>query len=744
MPQDPFQQARERYKDAREAARENRERMLEDLKFSNPAEPQQWEKKTITDRAGRPTLTMDNTNQFIQQVVNDGRRNTPSIQTIPENSGANVQVSQQLNGRIRHIEYASRAGIAYDTSLEYSARVGQGWIIVAPKLLDGEKNHQEPRIYGCDDPLAACLDGDSTEFDGSDAMFGFYETTMSEATFKRRWPNARVSPFESEGGFDWFDRKGIRVAQYWAVTEKKTNHIEFTGADGNRMVLTEAEYWDMAKKTGVKPEPLSTFFAVERSVKHYTMSGVEFVEETDFPSKWIGLVPVYGHVLRVEGKRYVCGLTRRLRDGQRFHNYQMSSLAETLLSQPKAPFMAAGRAIEGYEEHWKALNEGNPTYVPYNDIDDDGNAIEMPQRLGAPQFPVAFANAANLGINEMQAAVGMFKSTLGQQSNAVSGRAKQADKVEGDNATFNFHDNQRRSLEQVGRIVVDMDIRLNDTARDVRILGMNADKSTFVRIDPDMQEPVKQDAKGNVTAFNPGLGEYGIVVKTGPSYATQREELADRLTQLGQGNPQLGAALAPLLVKMEDLPEADKVARICLALLPPPVQEAYQEDDDSAVPPQIKQQMLSMQQQLKQASQLVQQLSEELNRANDENSEQQQKDIAETANKSRELDIKEQQALTQQYAAETARITALAAIPAPETAQQIDELIAKQAETDELLQHFLQAGMQTQGQLAALTDAHADLHDTLMPADQPGQFPPIDEGQVPQPEAFGQPAPMPT
>lgn len=729
--QDSFQQARERYDDAREAMRENRQRMEEDLEFSNPAEPKQWEVQSVTDRKGRPTLTMDNTNQFIQQVVNDGRRNTPSIQTIPEDSGANVQVSQQLNGRIRHIEYASRAGAAYDTSLEYSTRIGIGWIRVMPKLVDGPKNYQEPRIYGCDDPLAACIDGDSIEFDGSDAMFGFYETVMSKRAFERRWPKARSASFSSADG-DWFDAKGIRVCQYWRVIEKPFNNIVVAGPDGGTMNVTEEQYWETAKKTGVKPEPIDTFWSKERTVKFATMSGVDFLEETDFPSKWIGLIPVYGHVLRVKGKRYICGLTRRLRDGQRFHNYEMSSLAETLLSQPKAPFMAPARAIEGYEQHWQQLNDGNPAYLPYNDIDDSSEVpIAPPIRLAPPMFPAAFANAANLGLNEMQASVGMYKSTLGQQSNAVSGRAKQADKVEGDNATFNFHDNLRRSLEQVGRVVVDMDIRLNDTARDVRVLGMNADSTNFVRVDPEMKEPVKVDARGKVTSFNPGIGEYGIVVKTGPSYATQREELEDRLTQLGQGNPQLAAALAPLLVKMADMPDADKVARICLSLLPPPVQQAYNEDDDKdAIPPAVKQQMQGMQQSLQQASEMIQKLAAELNAAHDENAEKQRQAEMEAAQESRKLDIEDKKTQIEWYRAETDRIAAAAAASpvTPEAVAEINEILAGHGEA---VQALLQAHMQTQGQLAALTNAHADLHDNVMPPEVPEQqVPPADPSQL--------------
>jgi hypothetical protein len=40
---DTFQTALDRYRDAKEAFRDQRDRMLEDAEFSNPANPQQWD-----------------------------------------------------------------------------------------------------------------------------------------------------------------------------------------------------------------------------------------------------------------------------------------------------------------------------------------------------------------------------------------------------------------------------------------------------------------------------------------------------------------------------------------------------------------------------------------------------------------------------------------------------------------------------------------------------------------------------
>ena len=71
----------------------------------------------------------------------------------------------------------------------------------------------------------------------------------------------------------------------------------------------------------------------------------------------------------------------------------------------------------------------------------------------------------------MEASVGMYKSNLGQQSNAVSGRAKLADQREGDTANFHYIDNLRRSMEHMGRIVVGMIPRIFDTRRQAKIMG---------------------------------------------------------------------------------------------------------------------------------------------------------------------------------------------------------------------------------------------------------------------------------
>jgi hypothetical protein len=597
--QDTLQRIRERYADAADAMREQHERMREDMEFSNPACPKQWDAQAVAARAGRPCLTFDRTNQFIQQVVNDGRQNKPSISVLPADSQADPDVAQKLDGIIRHIEYVSRAGIAYDTGLEHAVRCGLGWIRVVPQIMRPETNEQEIRIMRVHDPLSVRLDPNSTEPDGSDAMHGFVETMFTQRAFKAAYPKAKLQSFDGEAT-GWFETDFVRVCEYLEVVEEAENAV-IVDLNGERMSFSESDYWDAAKKTGVKLPVISTFERKQRRVKWCKVTGAEVLEETDFPSQYLGLIPVQGHELWLHGKRYLSGMVRQMMDSQRFHNYAISAAAEGVALQPKAPFIAAMEAIEGHEAKWKNANTGNPSVLPYNALDDQDRQLPIPQRSQPPVMSQGWTDLLGYSSQAMESSVGMFKANLGQQGNETSGRAIRARQQEGDTATFHFIDNLSRSIEQLGRVVVDMIPRIYDTQRMARIVGEDGQQD-FVQIAPEMPNAAKKQGK-KVIAINPGVGAYDVRVKAGPSYTTQRQETAEQLSQMLQAAPQLLPLLGDVWVKMQDWPEADKVARRLKAMLPPEIKAV--EDEETELPPEAVQKIEMLQQQIEQLSQAL-------------------------------------------------------------------------------------------------------------------------------------------
>jgi len=608
MSEKVLQQAKERWKEAKDQVLEQHTRMREDLLFSNPADPRQWAEDALKIRQGRPCLTFDRSNQFISQVVNDARMNKPAIHCLPVDEDADVAVAEKLNGIIRHIEYTSRAGIAYDAAIENAARCGVGWIRVLPEVVRPEKNEQEIRIQRVHDVFSAVLDPNSTEPDGMDAMYGYVETVLSKRAFERLYPKAKQESWDSDG---WFMQDAVRICEEFVVSEKKENRITVE-LEGQRMTLGEDEYWALNQRLGFQLPVVETFMAPIRTQKWRKFSGCEVLEETDFPSVYVPLIPVYGYEVWIDDKRYICGMTRRLMDSQRAYNYERSAYIEAVALQPKAPFIASAEAIEGWEEDWQAANRGNPSYLPHNAFDEQGRPLPMPSRQSPPAFPVAFAQGSQMASQDMEAAIGMFKANLGQQDNANSGRAILARQREGDTANFHYIDNLSRSIEQLGRIIVDMIPRIYDTPRQARIVGEDG-KQEMVQIDPSMGQAVQKQGK-KVVAINPTVGKYDVRVKAGPSYTSLRQESAEQLTQLMQAAPQLLPILGDVWVRMQDWPEAEKISQRLKAMLPPEI-KGLEQDEDQDPTQQLMQQGQQMQQQIQAMEQAGMQLQEQLQEA---------------------------------------------------------------------------------------------------------------------------------
>jgi hypothetical protein len=619
MTQDLHQRALERYESAKEAVRKQHERMREDLRFSNPSDPQQWPQEALDARKGRVCLTLDRTNQYIVQIVNEARKGRPGITTMPADSKGDIEVAKRLDGIIRHIEYRSRAAIAYDTAIEHAARCGLGWIRVVPEVVRPETNHQEVTIKRVHDPLSIVLDPDSTEPDGSDARFGFAETMMSKRAFKAAFPKASEASWQGDDASNrWATEDGILVCEYQVVEETKKNHIVIGSPEGDEIDLTEDDYHELSQAIGYQPPVIRTFMGVERSVKWCKLNGNEVLEETTFPAKFIGFVPVVGFELWVDGERDLCGLTRRMMEAQRAYNYERSALVEAVALQPKAPVMTPMEAVAGHEKHWGQLNTGAPAYLPYNHASEDGAPIPPPQRLAPPTFPVAFAQGGQLALADLEGALGMFQSNLGAPNNSSSGKQERERKEQGATATFHFVDNLSRSIEQVGRIVVDMIPNLYDTKRQARILGIDG-KNDQVDIDPSGPAIKKQG--GKVVSINPAAGSYDVRVVAGTNYTTQRAEAAERIADILQASPMVAPALLPALIKLQDWPEAEKISRMLLAMAPPEVQQIANEGEDGEepMPPQAQAAIRQLEQQAQQMGQMLDAGEQELQRLTAEN-----------------------------------------------------------------------------------------------------------------------------
>jgi hypothetical protein len=124
---------------------------------------------------------------------------------------------------------------------------------------------------------------------------------------------------------------------------------------------------------------------------------------------------------------------------------------------------------------------------------------------------------------------------------------------------------------------------------------------------------VNQPDENGVVMNDLSRGKYDVVVTTGPSFATQRQEAAEAFIALAGQDQMLMPTAGDLVYKAMDLPYSEQIAERRQAMLPPPIQEMI--NSDKPLPPEVQQAMMQVQQQAEQVKQhgmLVQQAQSEL------------------------------------------------------------------------------------------------------------------------------------
>jgi uncharacterized protein with GYD domain len=393
-------------------------------------------------------------------------------------------------------------------------------------------------------------------------------------------------------------------------------------------------------------EPTRSREVDRKMVKWIKTNGYEVLQERDWAGKFIPVVRVVGNEYEVDGRIFISGIVRNAKDAQRMYNYWVSQEAEMLALAPKAPFIGYGGQFEGYEHQWKTANTTNWPYLEVNpDVTDGAGAVlPLPQRAPPPLPQTGLIQAKMGASDDIKATTGQYDSSLGQTSNERSGRAILARERQADTGTYHYVDNLARAVRYVTRQLVDMIPKIYDTQRIARIIGIDGETG-MAKINPEQPEAVKKivDETGVVIdkIYNPSVGLYDVVVTTGPSYMTKRQEAMDAMSQILQGNPNLWAVAGDLFVKNMDWPGAEEMSARLRKTIDPAV--LADQDEDPALQA-AQQQMQAMGQEMEQMYQMLQNVSQSM--------------------EAQKLRIEE-------YNAETKRISAVAAGMNPEQVQEV-------------------------------------------------------------------------
>jgi hypothetical protein len=546
------QEALDRFKEASEADKTNREDALDDLKFRIG---EQWPDDISRARKlnKRPCLTINRIPQFIRQVTGDIRQNKPAIKVLPvENSDKNM--ADVFTGIIRHIEQSSNAQAAYINAGEGAASCGMGWFRIVTEFSSDDGFDQDIKIKIGKNHFAAWCDPAAQEVDKSDARYAFVTELYSLEEFKARWPEASTEDFEEKRPVsttttresDWWDGNYVRVAEYWT---RKPASKEIALLEDGRVVDTSAMDGAEVSQLQIKRKRLVNGF----KVCSYLMNGAEILEgPMDWAGKYIPIVFVTGEEVSLGDRVVRHGLIRFAKDPQRMFNYMRSASAEAIALQPKAPWVVTKEEIKGHEAQWNSAHIDNRPYLLFT---PDAKAGGRPQRVEPPAPPTALWAEGENAAEDMHAATGIYPASLGAKSNETSGKAILARQRESDTGTFTYIDNLAYAIAHCGRQLVDLIPKIYDTERSIRILGED-DSQKFVTVNQ-----VIRGADGKDKILNDlSAGKYDVIVTTGPSYTTKRAEAAESMMAFLQTNPQIAPLIGDLVAKNMDWPGSEQIA----------------------------------------------------------------------------------------------------------------------------------------------------------------------------------------
>lgn len=580
--------ARERFDQAWEADRENRDEALDDLKT---LAGDQWDPDVKREREddNRPCPVENRLPQFVEQIVGDIRQQKPAAKVRPVDDVADPKVAEVMTSLLRDIEGRSINSQPYVKAAESAVQCGIGHFRILTKYSRIGAYDQEVVMEPIDNPFAVVWDPLARQVTRADAGYCFVTQRMARKDFEAAYPRAPVVDFADgdlpesyEGLKNWYDTDTVRVCEYWYKEPLKRRFARLQTGQ-----VIELEKDDEA------PEGADVREVDDFKVCMALISGLEVLGK---PVEWITpdipIIPVIGKEVNI-GERVVrWGAIRFAKDPQRRYNIWLATQTELLGLQPKAPFLATPAQIKGFEGLWKDANTKNRPVLFYN---PDAAAQGAPQRVTPPVASQGVMNEIMMAADAMKATTGIYDASLGAQSNETSGKAINARTQQTATGSYLYTDNLTASVRHAGQIILDIIPKIYDRERVVRLLNEDGSE-VFERVNvPFMETDEKTGEMVEGRRFDMTVGRYDLVISTGPAYATKRQEAADSMMQFLQTMPEQAQLVMDLIVKNFDWPGADEMAERFQKALPPALQpkneEPTEEDMIAAKAAEKKQQL---------------------------------------------------------------------------------------------------------------------------------------------------------
>ena len=583
--------ARRRFDLVVEAESEYRKLASDDFAFYRG---NQWtdDVKAIRNQDKRPCLTINRLPGFVHQVSNAIKQDKPSAKISPVDDQGDIETAEILQGLIRHIEQQSNAAAVRSYAAFYAIICGRGYYRVLADYNDPMSFDQEIWVKRIKNPLSVYMDPAAQEPDASDARYCFIVEDLTEDQFKEQYPDKELSSaedFSAEGDTStlWRWQGNVRIAEYFCRKTRKQD-ISLM-ADGSAVPADQV------------PEgaPVLATRTTEVPYVHWCkIDGAQILEESEWPGRYIPIVPVLGEEFTVDGTTELVGMVRNSKDPQRMLNYWESAKTEMIALAPRVPYVVAEGQLENHEKEWAASASRNLAYVQYKPTSVAGQLVGPPQRQAYEPPIQSISIAQQQVVDHLKSTTGIYDASLGNRSNETTGIAIRARQNQGDTSNYHYIDALATAVTHETRILIDLIPKIYDRpGRVARIIGEDGQAESVMLNAPHT------DQSGIPKIYDLGVGRYDVAVSIGPSYATKRQESADSMLGFAQVAPELVPRWADLFAAAQDWPGAQEIAdRVRPADVPG--------KGEAPIPPQAQQQIQQLTQENEQLKMAADQMAQ--------------------------------------------------------------------------------------------------------------------------------------
>lgn len=587
-------------------------RALQDVQMCTSSN--QWQDSDIRfrDQDDKPTLTINMINRFYERITNAFTKLKVEIKVNSINKNKNPENAKILQGLMKSIEMDSSADVVYSTANQFQTSCGIGFARVLNEYEDDTSFDQVIRIKRVKDPFTVLPDPTFKTIDGSDMKFCFVIEDMTKDEYEDEYGEDACSDWPQTPSLlqaDWFGER-VRVAEYYLkIKEKETLVMLSNGVEVLQSEMTEeienAETGE--KETVLKEEfrgktPIMTREVETYCVYWFKMDGNKILDYTKIPCKYIPVSIFIGKEVINALKRDFFGITQYLRDLQRQLNWISSLKNELIAMAPKAPWITAEGQTEKYSDMWDAANTYNFSRLIYTPKTlDDGTVAPPPTRVQFGPDIATLLQAEMQLIEQMKAITGIYDISDASMPDDTSGKAVLLKQESSENINISYIDHAKKSIEFIGKIIVDMAPKIYGSKELMRIIGQDGSVDTV-----EVPESL----------FDYNLARMDLTITTGKAFSNIQSEAAAQWLAILQYMPQDKASLIlDVLIDNINIAGSEEASARLRRAVPP---EILGDDMQNMSPDQMKQMIDAYKQQIDKMTQDMQALAKQVDDKNAE------------------------------------------------------------------------------------------------------------------------------